>query len=197
MADILAFNLTQTETQLGTFAPRKMNDPDLSTKLKLMGVDVASFGDFFADQRMREKFKAEARPKAKEAVESAPNLMSATEAPRQQPIIETVSNSNSAPKHVGNGNGNGVSQGDVLNAECISAPPHAGQSNGVTAKGGVAETRRQRKLLERPDEPIKCLTYKDPFASVYKKRVLPTSKSCLPRLISPFVGVIVKVHFQR
>jgi hypothetical protein len=33
MADILAFNLTQTASH----APRKMNDPDLSTKLKLMG----------------------------------------------------------------------------------------------------------------------------------------------------------------
>lgn len=26
-----------------------MNPPDLSTRLKLMGVDVASFGDYFAD----------------------------------------------------------------------------------------------------------------------------------------------------
>ena len=51
MADILAFNLTQTS---GTAAhmPRKMNSPDLSTRLKLMGVDVASFGDYFADQRV-------------------------------------------------------------------------------------------------------------------------------------------------
>jgi nitrite reductase (NAD(P)H) len=39
MADILAFNLTQTEG--GQHKPRKMNDPDLSTKLKLMGVDVS------------------------------------------------------------------------------------------------------------------------------------------------------------
>ncbi|KAJ6571761.1 NADPH nitrite reductase [Mycena capillaripes] len=45
MADILSFNLTQTDSH----APRVMNTPDLSTKLKLMGVDVASFGDFFAD----------------------------------------------------------------------------------------------------------------------------------------------------
>lgn len=29
---------------------REMTSPDLSTKLKLMGVDVASFGDFFADK---------------------------------------------------------------------------------------------------------------------------------------------------
>lgn len=28
-----------------------MNNPDLSTRLKLMGVDVASFGDYFADVR--------------------------------------------------------------------------------------------------------------------------------------------------
>lgn len=48
MADILSFNLTQSESH----APRTMNTPDLSTKLKLMGVDVASFGDFFADQNL-------------------------------------------------------------------------------------------------------------------------------------------------
>ncbi|KAF7350461.1 NAD(P)H nitrite reductase [Mycena venus] len=47
MADILSFNLTQTESH----APRVMNAPDLSTKLKLMGIDVASFGDYFADMK--------------------------------------------------------------------------------------------------------------------------------------------------
>ncbi|KAK7019045.1 NAD(P)H nitrite reductase [Favolaschia claudopus] len=47
MADILSFNLTQTDSH----APRIMNAPDLSTKLKLMGIDVASFGDFFADMK--------------------------------------------------------------------------------------------------------------------------------------------------
>ncbi|KAK7058498.1 hypothetical protein VNI00_002132 [Paramarasmius palmivorus] len=51
MADILSFNLTQEATSVGSFKPRRMNNPDLSTKLKLMGVDVASFGDFFAEQR--------------------------------------------------------------------------------------------------------------------------------------------------
>lgn len=50
MADILAFNLTQTDG-VGAHAPRRMNNPDLSTRLKLMGVDVASFGDYFADVR--------------------------------------------------------------------------------------------------------------------------------------------------
>ncbi|KAI0364905.1 nitrite reductase [Pilatotrama ljubarskyi] len=55
MADILAFNFTQAQTQVGSFKPRQMNNPDLSTKLKLMGVDVASFGDYFAEQRIQVK----------------------------------------------------------------------------------------------------------------------------------------------
>lgn len=46
MADVLAFNLTEGPHH----ALRNLVPPDMSTKLKLMGVDVASFGDFFADQ---------------------------------------------------------------------------------------------------------------------------------------------------
>ncbi|KAF4125601.1 nitrite reductase (NAD(P)H) [Geosmithia morbida] len=46
MADVLAFNLTQAKLH----APRIFKRPDLSTKLKLLGVDVASFGDYFADR---------------------------------------------------------------------------------------------------------------------------------------------------
>ncbi len=46
MADVLAFNLTQAKAHRA----RKFARPDLSTKLKLLGVDVASYGDFFADR---------------------------------------------------------------------------------------------------------------------------------------------------
>ncbi|KAJ2896541.1 putative nitrite reductase protein [Zalerion maritima] len=46
MADVLSFNLTQAKLH----SPRKFKTPDLSTKLKLLGVEVASFGDFFADK---------------------------------------------------------------------------------------------------------------------------------------------------
>ncbi|KAM3555839.1 hypothetical protein ARSEF4850_005812 [Beauveria asiatica] len=46
MADVLAFNLTQAAQH----TPRVFKRPDVSTKLKLLGVDVASFGDFFADR---------------------------------------------------------------------------------------------------------------------------------------------------
>lgn len=46
MADIVTWNMTQAKLH----APRSFKSPDLSTKLKLMGVDVGSFGDFFADR---------------------------------------------------------------------------------------------------------------------------------------------------
>ena len=46
MADVLTFNLTQAKVH----SYRKFKRPDLSTKLKLLGVEVASFGDFFADR---------------------------------------------------------------------------------------------------------------------------------------------------
>ena len=46
MADVLSFNLTQAKVH--TY--RKFKRPDLSTKLKLLGVEVASFGDFFCDR---------------------------------------------------------------------------------------------------------------------------------------------------
>ncbi|KAL9037686.1 MAG: hypothetical protein Q9214_005588, partial [Letrouitia sp. 1 TL-2023] len=46
MAEVLAFNLTQAKVH----SSRKFKRPDLSTKLKLLGVEVASFGDFFADR---------------------------------------------------------------------------------------------------------------------------------------------------
>lgn len=59
MADVLAFNLTQAKLH----SPRSFKKPDISTKLKLLGVEVASFGDFFADrdgpQRLPPKAKKE------------------------------------------------------------------------------------------------------------------------------------------
>lgn len=97
MASILAFNLTQTHGR-GAHAPRKMNPPDLSTRLKLMGVDVASFGNYFADTR---------------------------EAPKPTP----------------------------------TAP-------GEVTINQVRPSRRDHLLA---DGAIKCLTYHDPIASVYKK----------------------------
>lgn len=46
MADILCFNLIQAKYH----SPREFAEPDIGTRLKLMGVEVASFGDYFADR---------------------------------------------------------------------------------------------------------------------------------------------------
>ncbi|CAE6413914.1 unnamed protein product, partial [Rhizoctonia solani] len=132
MADILSFNLTQTHN--GAHKPRKMNDPDLSTKLKLMGVDVASFGDFFADKRMQERLKADEleKEKIKDSSQGGSLL--------QKPPVWKLNTSDAPSLKVENGNGVPL----VTNGD------------------------KHRNLR---DEPIKCLTYKDPFSSVYKKWV--------------------------
>ncbi|OCH89826.1 nitrite reductase [Obba rivulosa] len=103
MADILSFNFTQTQTSMGGFKPRTMNNPDLSTKLKLMGVDVASFGDYFAERRRAASANSEGTPsKPKDA-----------SAPRRRHGVATI------------------------------------------AENG----------------PVETLTYRDPFAGVYKKYI--------------------------
>ncbi|KAI0477378.1 nitrite reductase [Xylariaceae sp. FL0804] len=66
MADVLSFNLTQAKLH----QPRVFKRPDLSTKLKLMGVDVASFGDFFCDRDGPSSLPAKAARK-KQADQSA------------------------------------------------------------------------------------------------------------------------------
>lgn len=63
MADVLSFNLTQASQH----QPRSFKRPDISTKLKLLGVEVASFGDFFADRDGPQYLPAKAARKAKSA----------------------------------------------------------------------------------------------------------------------------------
>jgi nitrite reductase (NAD(P)H) len=65
MADVLAFNLTQAKSH----AQRSFSRPDLSTKLKLLGVEVASFGDFFADRDGPKFLPARVASKVKKAAE--------------------------------------------------------------------------------------------------------------------------------
>ncbi|WQF83739.1 Putative nitrite/Sulfite reductase ferredoxin-like domain, nitrite/sulphite reductase 4Fe-4S [Colletotrichum destructivum] len=67
MADVLSFNLTQAKLH----QPRAFKRPDLSTKLKLLGVDVASFGDFFADRDGPQYLPPKAARKAKKGDEQS------------------------------------------------------------------------------------------------------------------------------
>jgi nitrite reductase (NAD(P)H) len=100
-ADVLSFNLTQAKVH----KDREFKRPDLSTKLKLLGVEVASFGDFFADR----------------------------DGPKDLPVRR-----HAAKKAESNVEANGEDKVKTL-------------TNGP------------------PPSPVKALTYKDPFTSVYKK----------------------------
>ncbi len=81
MADVLAFNMTQAKAH----SPRQFKRPDLSTKLKLLGVEVASFGDFFADRDGPKELPG--RPKVKGGKVSPDDpIKSMTEGPPPPPV---------------------------------------------------------------------------------------------------------------
>ncbi|EON69210.1 nitrite reductase [NAD(P)H] [Coniosporium apollinis CBS 100218] len=84
MADVLAFNLTQAKAH----SPRKFKRPDLSTKLKLLGVEVASFGDFFADRDGPKELPARrGGGKIKEGtIDSKDRVKNMTEGPAPPPV---------------------------------------------------------------------------------------------------------------
>jgi nitrite reductase (NAD(P)H) len=84
MADVLAFNLTQAKAH----APRKFKRPDLSTKLKLLGVEVASFGDFFADRDGPKDMPGRQKPGKKDEPASGQKdkLKSLTDGPAPPPV---------------------------------------------------------------------------------------------------------------
>ena len=86
MADVLAFNLTQAKVH----AARKFKRPDLSTKLKLLGVEVASFGDFFADRDGPKDLPTKKHGAAKKAangvVETEERVKSITNGPAPPPV---------------------------------------------------------------------------------------------------------------
>ncbi|TKX20399.1 nitrite reductase [NAD(P)H] [Elsinoe australis] len=79
MADVLAFNLTQAKAH----SPRVFKRPDLSTKLKLLGVEVASFGDFFADRDVPKDLPRRTAVKKDGAKDAVKNL---TEGPPPPPV---------------------------------------------------------------------------------------------------------------
>lgn len=83
MADVLSFNLTRQEGE----PPKLFKRPDLSTKLKLLGVEVASFGDFFAD-RDGPKFLPGRQPSSPDMI--TPRRKSITVAAEKRPLSPPV-----------------------------------------------------------------------------------------------------------
>ena len=82
MADVLAFNLTQAKLH----APRAYKQPDVSTKLKLLGVDVASFGDFFADRDGPRNLPARVKKAQKGAEERSDSVKALTNGHPPAPV---------------------------------------------------------------------------------------------------------------
>ncbi|KAI6019777.1 hypothetical protein F5J12DRAFT_904177 [Pisolithus orientalis] len=138
MADILAFNLTQVQTDVGGFKPRQMNMPDLSTKLKLMGVDVASFGDYFLDKRVPRGTATRSR---KVEDTQADKLSRAGSAQDGKPAWEIkIDDSNASTTPASN-------------------------------KQHILKSDNSKRHGSGSNEPIECLTYRDPFSFVYKKYI--------------------------
>lgn len=107
-----------------------------------MGVDVASFGDFFADRNAATKvIKTETT-----------NLAAPTIVPEdaQGPLLEIkLEGANDKP--------NGSSR--------VSLP----QSSLMAPTS--AENRNSRRRSDIKDAPVKCLVYNDPFSATYKKYI--------------------------
>ncbi|KAI9826003.1 MAG: hypothetical protein M1819_007458 [Sarea resinae] len=82
MADVLSFNLTQAKAHV----PRKFKRPDLSTKLKLLGVEVASFGDFFADRDGPKELPMRRAAAKKDATNSVEQMRNITDGPPPAPV---------------------------------------------------------------------------------------------------------------
>jgi nitrite reductase (NAD(P)H) len=80
MADVLAFNLTQAKVH----SYRQFKRPDLSTKLKLLGVEVASFGDFFADRDGPKFMPVRAAKKIEQSSQDAVKTL--TDGPPPSPV---------------------------------------------------------------------------------------------------------------
>ena len=82
MADVLSFNLTQAKVH----SPRTFKRPDLSTKLKLLGVEVASFGDFFADRDGPKELPLRRHGKKEVTVNGADKVENMTNGPPPPPV---------------------------------------------------------------------------------------------------------------
>ncbi|CCM02699.1 uncharacterized protein FIBRA_04805 [Fibroporia radiculosa] len=166
MADILAFNLTQTHTDVGEFKPRKMNDPDLSTKLKLMGVDVASFGDFFAEQRLAtcSSMNALARMRQSTLADAVSISRKQRDANRPNPVWETTTAlaETQAPMTADGSHGSDTTTNMITGLN---------SGSDVKVPRDVTSPRKRHGTTVAADSRVETVTYRDPFAGVYKKYI--------------------------
>lgn len=152
-----------------------MNDPDLSTKLKLMGVDVASFGDYFADSRIGDT------PIAKSLKNASAGLGPTSAATATEGVDKTSDNADKATIKGAESKERGykvwettgIQQAtnlvDLGSAVSLKKPDDNDSRASAESVGrGPGPGHKKRNT---DNVPIKCLTYHDPFSSTYKKYI--------------------------
>ncbi|KAF7795297.1 hypothetical protein EIP86_006451 [Pleurotus ostreatoroseus] len=144
MADILSFNLTQTQTD---------NNPDLSTKLKLVGVDVASFGDYFADSRRSTHTTTSQQAVTKPSPATSVPLSHNQRDPFKPKIWELTENKSP--------------ESDSL----ITTKASDGAQSADKATNNASSPRKRHGHGAAAEGPVETLTYRDPFSGVYKKYI--------------------------
>ncbi|KAI0086009.1 nitrite reductase [Irpex rosettiformis] len=173
MADILAFNLTQTETEVGEYAKRKMNTPDLSTKLKLVGVDVASFGDYFVDQmhasRSSTKISRISNPSAASSAPLSHNQQEPLKS--MKPTIWEVSDLSDG-KNTTTESGPIMTRTRAKDVSGVQLQAVDTETKSVKSKADASSPRKRHGLAANLEAVgVETLTYRDPFAGVYKKYI--------------------------
>ncbi|KAJ3551241.1 hypothetical protein NM688_g4815 [Phlebia brevispora] len=164
MADILSFNLTQVETDVGGFAARKMNNPDLSTKLKLVGVDVASFGDYFADKYRNTQVASSLLNVKKPAPTTSEPLSHNQCEPFKFKVWEFSEGTSAA-------SGNGPSLAVVKATDAPQSSDKVSAEATSNKPKDASAPRKRHGHAAAAEGPIETLTYRDPFAGVYKKYI--------------------------
>lgn len=152
-----------------------MNDPDLSTKLKLMGVDVASFGDYFADSRMGDT------PLAKSLKSASAGVGPTSAATATQGVDKTSDNADKATVKGAEAKERAAKVWETTGIEqatnlvdlgsTVSLKKPNGEDNGAAAGSAGIDQGHGHKKRDNSNEPVKCLTYHDPFSSTYKKYI--------------------------
>ncbi|KAI0933046.1 hypothetical protein AcW1_000017 [Taiwanofungus camphoratus] len=168
MADILAFNFTQTLTEAGEFKPRKMNNPDLSTKLKLMGVDVASFGDFFAENR-RQSGSVTSTAQVSKPPADAVSISFKQTSVKKGSVWEVTPDATGLQKSP-------LISSEVTteSSQTVSVDEDAVKPKATKPRDASSPKRRHghgAAATAAAEGPIETLTYRDPFAGVYKKYI--------------------------
>ena len=164
----------------------------MSTKLKLVGVDVASFGDYFADRRLTASPSA---PLAHDPSRPSKDETARTMAGQNGdiPTVTVARVANGAAHGNANRHANGNASGHAKEHVSEHANGHASEeANGSPKRADAASPKKRHGHAAAAEGPVETLTYRDPFGGVYKK-----SASYPPASASKITNSSLQVYLQR